>query len=458
MLTRERNALVWDAVSKLPERYREVLVLYYREGASVRSVARQLGLTEDCVKKRLSRGRGMLRDQVAGIVADTLGATRPGELFTLAVLASLPVAGAQAAVAKTALASGLLTQGGSWGSKGIFSVAGAGLASGLAGALAGLTGGFFGMWMSIRNAASLQERRYVLRTGAWFYAGVWLFLGYEGLCGLLLWEQSGVLLIAAGLGWLLYMPLLYVAIMRTNTHMSRLRHASMDDDAAVDSLGVAACRRAFLFAFPVAVLGSLGLVAWLGALLPGGELFGGALLLFSHGGFAMIQLRGMRMAQNETVYLKTAPALEKEPVGFIHAETARASVANDALGLAGGLLGTSSFVYLSLASADAGVWAVALVTIHLSTVAMASYAMKRWPGARGTTTLVAMATAGAVNAVAILVHPLPWLAAFGVGQEDEALPLAARAMTAGIYLGMFLLFGVVGRVLIRARDGVPVLR
>lgn len=85
-----RSEAVWAALSQMDALYREPLVLYYRQERSVRDIAKALELTEDCVKQRLSRGRKMLREEVARMVEDTLEETRPGKAFTAGVLAALP--------------------------------------------------------------------------------------------------------------------------------------------------------------------------------------------------------------------------------------------------------------------------------------------------------------------------------------------------------------------------------
>src|SRR6185437_14406254 len=55
--SREEEAIVWSALEKLSETYREPLVLFYREEQSVARVAEALELSPDAVKQRLSRGR-----------------------------------------------------------------------------------------------------------------------------------------------------------------------------------------------------------------------------------------------------------------------------------------------------------------------------------------------------------------------------------------------------------------
>lgn len=50
--TEEDAALVRASLAKLPETYRLPLVLFYRDGQSVRAVAETLGISEDAVKHR----------------------------------------------------------------------------------------------------------------------------------------------------------------------------------------------------------------------------------------------------------------------------------------------------------------------------------------------------------------------------------------------------------------------
>jgi RNA polymerase sigma factor (sigma-70 family) len=89
-ISNEEQAILWRSLEKIPEIYREPLVLFYREHQSVEAVAEKLGLTEDAVKQRLSRGRKMLHEQVLAFVEGALEKTNPGKVFTLGVLAALP--------------------------------------------------------------------------------------------------------------------------------------------------------------------------------------------------------------------------------------------------------------------------------------------------------------------------------------------------------------------------------
>ena len=59
--SREETGL-FEAVMRLPEKYREAIHLYYYEDLSIKETARILRITEGSVKMRLSRGRSFLRD------------------------------------------------------------------------------------------------------------------------------------------------------------------------------------------------------------------------------------------------------------------------------------------------------------------------------------------------------------------------------------------------------------
>src|SRR5664280_803087 len=58
---REEEAILWRSLEKIPENYREPLILFYREHQSIENVAAELELSEDAVKQRLSRGRKLLQ-------------------------------------------------------------------------------------------------------------------------------------------------------------------------------------------------------------------------------------------------------------------------------------------------------------------------------------------------------------------------------------------------------------
>ncbi len=60
----EESHDLFDAVMKLPEKYRIVIHLFYYEGYSIAEIADILKLSQSNVKVRLSRGRTMLKNQL----------------------------------------------------------------------------------------------------------------------------------------------------------------------------------------------------------------------------------------------------------------------------------------------------------------------------------------------------------------------------------------------------------
>ena len=62
MVAPETGSPVLDAIAGLPDKYREVVILYHLEEMSVRETAAALTLSESAVKMRLARAREMMRD------------------------------------------------------------------------------------------------------------------------------------------------------------------------------------------------------------------------------------------------------------------------------------------------------------------------------------------------------------------------------------------------------------
>lgn len=158
-VTHEEETLLWSSLAGLPENYREPMVLFYRQGQSVAEVAKSLELSEDAIRQRLSRGRTLLRDEMAKLVETTLTRTRPTAAFTVAVLVALPMASASTAAA--AIATGTLTGGGA-GIAGKSMLAKLGLGA-FAGPLIGLTCAYLGTKAAASTARSKQERDCILR-------------------------------------------------------------------------------------------------------------------------------------------------------------------------------------------------------------------------------------------------------------------------------------------------------
>lgn len=111
-VARQQHAVVRDALSRLPPRYREPLVLYYRQGCSSREVAEVLGVSPNVIDQRLSRGRRMLRADVERVLEDVVGPPAPRGRVRRRVAALLPglgLPGAKSRPAMVTLALGVLT-------------------------------------------------------------------------------------------------------------------------------------------------------------------------------------------------------------------------------------------------------------------------------------------------------------------------------------------------------------
>src|SRR5216684_3949329 len=80
-ISREEEAILWRSIERIPERYREPLVLYYREHQSVENVAAALDLSLDNVTPRLSRGRALASAAVSAFVEAAPQRRGPGHAF-----------------------------------------------------------------------------------------------------------------------------------------------------------------------------------------------------------------------------------------------------------------------------------------------------------------------------------------------------------------------------------------
>jgi RNA polymerase sigma factor (sigma-70 family) len=166
-VTREEEAILWRALERIPDAYRQPLILFYREHQSVERVAIELELSEDAVKQRLSRGRKLLHEEVIAFVEGTLTRTAPGLQFSNAVLAALPIAATMTAAA-----------GASAAAKGT-AVAKTGLLGAFLAPFLGIVSGIAAQWLIVRAAPTDRERRIkkIGFTSLWVFVFVWGILG-----------------------------------------------------------------------------------------------------------------------------------------------------------------------------------------------------------------------------------------------------------------------------------------
>jgi RNA polymerase sigma factor (sigma-70 family) len=219
-ITNEEQAILWRSLERIPEMYREPLVLFYREHQSVEAVAQKLELSEDAVKQRLSRGRKILQGEVFEFITNALVRTNPGQAFTLGVLAALP---AMTFSAKAAMAGAA--------AKGAFAVAqGTTLGSVLGsvcGPALGVLCGYLGWRTHLKNVKTPAERAFVKRYRMRVVVGIVIFtislLSLNFLIGGHS-QPNTALLIAVGLGFTLgYGLFIFVNAWRFNHRFAALR-------------------------------------------------------------------------------------------------------------------------------------------------------------------------------------------------------------------------------------------
>jgi RNA polymerase sigma factor (sigma-70 family) len=87
----QAERLVAAALARVPEAYREVLVMFYYEQRSAKDVGEALGIGEQAVHKRLSRGRKYLAEGLEDSVERVLASRRTRRDFAGCVLAALPI-------------------------------------------------------------------------------------------------------------------------------------------------------------------------------------------------------------------------------------------------------------------------------------------------------------------------------------------------------------------------------
>ncbi|MGC4071152.1 MAG: RNA polymerase sigma factor [Nibricoccus sp.] len=209
-MQKEEEAILWSELARVPELYREPLILYYREHNSVEHVAAALELTEDAVKQRLSRGRKILQERVLAFVETALARSTPGKVFTLGVLVALPAA--LPVPAKAAGIGALAAHGGALAKT-----------TGLAAALSSVTG-VLNIILSLRATSDQSrtplERRAVAKGILSSFGGSLVFLAViYGLreAAFRWWESRAVFAVVCQLlvlGFAIVLPVYVIRMMR----------------------------------------------------------------------------------------------------------------------------------------------------------------------------------------------------------------------------------------------------
>jgi RNA polymerase sigma factor (sigma-70 family) len=198
-IKQEEEAILWRSLARIPQKYRDPLILFYREHRSIENVAEALDLSEDAVKQRLLRGRALLHEEVLAFVEGTLERTGPTETFTYGVVAALPMLARRGSAATSA------------------GMASTSATAGFIGAVTGVVGflgGYLGWQMSSTSEHLPQERAWMGRF--WRLAAISLVLCV--LPGLIaaFWHEShpwirdvlpiwlGAAYLAIGIGLVMY--------------------------------------------------------------------------------------------------------------------------------------------------------------------------------------------------------------------------------------------------------------
>ncbi|APP84013.1 RNA polymerase sigma factor [Xanthomonas hortorum pv. vitians] len=92
LLQVEEEIAALDIISALPEESRETLLLYYREGQSSQQVASLLGLSDAAVRKRLSRARASVREELLRRFGAFARGSAPSVAFATAVTSATMLA------------------------------------------------------------------------------------------------------------------------------------------------------------------------------------------------------------------------------------------------------------------------------------------------------------------------------------------------------------------------------
>ncbi len=223
-ISREEEQILWRSLERIPEIYREPLVLFYREHQSIEAVAEKLELTEDNVKQRLSRGRKLLQEEVLAFVEGALARTNPGKVFTLGVLAALPAL----TISAKAATIGAAAKGGAAVAKGVM----AGSLSGFfLGPMLGVLLGYLSFRETRKNPGTPREHKSRMRFAKIIFSAALVFGMAMVLLNVLsdrLWHRHPAIMIALGLatvvGWCVF---IFLATWHFQREQTRLREEEL---------------------------------------------------------------------------------------------------------------------------------------------------------------------------------------------------------------------------------------
>ncbi len=146
LLQREKQAALQKAYARLPTDQRQVMALFYGEGLPISQIAQTLGLSEPAIKKRLSRARLRLQDDV---VRQLGRPTIAAPILDPEILAALAASSQKATALKTTTTA----------ATGLAAMLGPQL-------LMGTVGVAFGAWLQWRRTRDDTERKALLKLTA----------------------------------------------------------------------------------------------------------------------------------------------------------------------------------------------------------------------------------------------------------------------------------------------------
>lgn len=191
LLQTEQEAAAREVIAALPEDSREVLLLYYREGQHSQQVAALLGITDAAVRKRLSRARQCVREELMVRFGDFARSSAPSAAFASGVLGMLAIAAPPSAGAV------VLGTGGAIAGKGVLKLVGGALGATAFGTLVGIGAVWFGIRKYLRDPLDAREREQLLRYGTVNTLAIVLFIaGISALARIPGWVPHTALTLA----------------------------------------------------------------------------------------------------------------------------------------------------------------------------------------------------------------------------------------------------------------------